>query len=73
MRNLFTSAKGHIIQAISAPVAGAGGSFIMSMQNDVIRIFGITLANWSLILGVSYSLLQFILAVRKSRKGKEDD
>ena len=61
------------MQAIGAPIAGAGGSFFISMQNDVIRIFGITLANWSLILGVSYSLFQFILAARKSRKDKEDD
>ena len=73
MRSLFSTAKGHVIQAIGAPVAGAGGSFLISMNNDVIRILGITLANWSLILGVSYSALNLYLALRKRKKEKEDE
>jgi len=72
MRSLFSTAKGHVIQAIGAPVAGAGVSSIISMQDDVIRILGITLANWSLIIAVCYSVLQIALAIHKHKKEKKE-
>lgn len=65
MLSFFNTIKGHIVQAIGAPMAGIGGSFILSMQNDVIRVFGITLSNWCLILSFAYGLFQAILALLK--------
>ena len=43
MQNLFKTVKGHVIQAIGVPAAGVGSSLMISMQDDVIRAFGITL------------------------------
>lgn len=65
MLSFFNTFKGRLIQAIGAPMAGIGGSFILSMQNDVIRIFGITLSNWCIILSFAYGLFQAILAFLK--------
>lgn len=65
MLSFFNSIKGRLIQAIGAPMAGIGGSFIISMQNDVIRVFGITLSNWCIILSFAYGLCQAILALLK--------
>jgi hypothetical protein len=72
MQNLFKSVKGHVIQAISVPVAGVGSSVMISMQNDVIRICGITLSNWCVIVSFIYGILQVILAVRKHTKEESE-
>jgi len=73
MQNLFNTAKGHLIQAIGVPAAGVGSSLMISMQDDVIRAFGITLSNWCLIVSFIYGLFQLFMAIYKHFKKKGDD
>ena len=62
MQNFFKTVKGHIAQAIGVPVAGVGSSLMISMQDDVIRVLGVTLSNWCLIVSFIYGLFQLFMA-----------
>lgn len=50
-------------KAFALPAGVMGG--IITTENDVIRIFGITLSNWLLIISAIYSLIQIFFFIRR--------
>ncbi|RUS66672.1 hypothetical protein CUZ56_01953 [Saezia sanguinis] len=72
MQNLFKTVKGHVIQAIGVPAAGVGSFLVISMQDDVFRVLGVTLSNWCLIVSFIYGLFQLAMAIKKHAR-KDDE
>jgi len=53
-------------KAFALPVGVMGG--ILTTENDVIRIFGVTLSNWLLIISLLTAVFQFVFMLLRERR-----